>query len=100
MVVLLFIAFVVVPIVELAVVIQVGQIIGVWSTIALLLAVSVGGAWLVKRKGVGVWHRSRRRPQRYPALIRAIGPRRGLFCKSNGSGEPVTARSGPGGGCW
>ncbi|MGH9276828.1 MAG: FxsA family protein [Acidimicrobiales bacterium] len=59
MAVFLFIAFVVVPIIELAVIIQVGQAIGVWPTIALLLAVSIGGAWLVKREGLGVWLRFR-----------------------------------------
>ena len=60
MAVFLFIVFLVVPIIELAVIIQVGQAIGVWPTIALLLAISIGGAWLVKREGLGVWERFRR----------------------------------------
>lgn len=60
MAVFLFIVFLVVPIVELAVIIQVGQVIGVLPTIALLLAVSIGGAWLVKREGLGVYQRFRR----------------------------------------
>jgi UPF0716 protein FxsA len=49
--------FIIVPIVELAVIIQVGQAIGVLPTIALLLAVSFVGSWLVKREGMGVWRR-------------------------------------------
>ena len=49
--------FIIVPIVELAVIIQVGQGIGVLPTIALLLAVSFVGSWLVKREGMGVWRR-------------------------------------------
>lgn len=57
MVVVLGLLFIVVPIVELAVIIQVGQYLGVLPTIALLLAVSALGAWLVKREGIGVWRR-------------------------------------------
>ncbi|HEX6595872.1 MAG TPA: FxsA family protein [Acidimicrobiales bacterium] len=55
----LFLVFLVVPIVELAVIIQVGQSIGVLNTIVLLLLVSVVGSWLVKREGLGVWRRFR-----------------------------------------
>ena len=54
---LLVVAFIVVPIVELAVIIWVGGQIGALNTIALLLAVSIGGAWLVKREGLGVIRR-------------------------------------------
>lgn len=57
MVVALGLLFVIVPILELAVIIQVGQALGVLPTIALLLAVSALGAWLVKREGIGVWRR-------------------------------------------
>ncbi len=57
---LLVLIFIVVPIVELAVIIQVGHAIGVLNTIALLLLVSVAGAWLVKREGIAVYRRFRR----------------------------------------
>ncbi|MGH8982575.1 MAG: FxsA family protein [Acidimicrobiia bacterium] len=53
--VLLVLLFLVVPIVELYVIIQVGQEIGALNTIALLLVISVAGAWLAKREGMGVW---------------------------------------------
>ena len=56
---LLLLAFIVVPLVELYVIIQVGQVIGAWWTIAVLLAVSVAGAWLVKREGRATWARFR-----------------------------------------
>lgn len=49
--------FLVVPLVELAVIIQVGQALGVVDTILLLILVSALGAWLVKREGMGVWRR-------------------------------------------
>jgi UPF0716 protein FxsA len=52
--------FLVVPIVELAVIIQVGGSIGVWNTLGLLVLMSVLGAWLMKREGLGVLRRMRR----------------------------------------
>jgi UPF0716 protein FxsA len=57
---LLVVLFVFVPIVELAVIIQVGQAIGVVQTLLLMVVVSVAGAWLVKREGIGVWRRAQR----------------------------------------
>lgn len=47
--------FVVVPLVEIYVIIQVGQVIGPWWTILLLIADSVLGSWLVKREGSRAW---------------------------------------------
>ncbi|HET8759243.1 MAG TPA: FxsA family protein [Solirubrobacteraceae bacterium] len=52
--VLLFIA---VPIAELAVIIQVGQAIGVWWTIGLLIADSLLGSWLMRHQGRSTWRR-------------------------------------------
>jgi UPF0716 protein FxsA len=54
--VLLFL-FIVVPIAELFVIIQVGQAIGVWWTIALLIADSVLGSMLMRSQGRAVWRR-------------------------------------------
>jgi UPF0716 protein FxsA len=48
-------ALLVTPIIEIAVIVQVGQEIGVWWTIALLLFESALGAWLVKREGARAW---------------------------------------------
>ncbi|MDQ6642272.1 MAG: FxsA family protein [Actinomycetota bacterium] len=52
---LLLVAFVVVPLVEIYVIIQIGQVIGAWWTILLLIADSVFGSWLVKREGGRAW---------------------------------------------
>lgn len=52
--------FVLVPLAELYVIIQVGHVLGALNTIALLLLVSMAGAWLVKREGIGVWRRFQR----------------------------------------
>jgi UPF0716 protein FxsA len=57
---LLLLVFLVIPIVELYVMVQVGGMIGVLATIGLLLLFSVTGVWLVKFEGVGVWMRFRR----------------------------------------
>ena len=51
---LLGLVFIVGPIVELYVIIQVAQVIGGWETIALLIVESILGAWLMKRQGRGV----------------------------------------------
>jgi UPF0716 protein FxsA len=51
----LFVAFVVVPLVEIYVLVQVGQVIGPWWTILLLVVNSLVGAWLVKREGRRAW---------------------------------------------
>ena len=57
MVPILAIAFIVVPLAELAVLIAVGDVIGLWPTLLLLLVVSVAGAWLAKREGLAAWRR-------------------------------------------
>ena len=54
---LLFALFIVVPILELYVIIQVGQAIGVWWTILLLIADSVLGTWLMRSQGRAAWRR-------------------------------------------
>lgn len=52
---LLVLVFVVMPIVEIYVIIQVGQVIGALWTVLLLVADSVLGAWLIKREGARAW---------------------------------------------
>src|SRR5262245_55299059 len=51
--------FLVIPFAELAVIITVASQIGVLETIGLLILVSVVGAWLCKREGMGVLRRTR-----------------------------------------
>ena len=55
----LAVLFLVIPFLELAVIITVASQVGVLETIALLIIVSVAGAWLCKREGVGVLRRIR-----------------------------------------
>ena len=51
----LVLAFVVMPLVEIYVLIQVGQVIGPWWTILLLIADSILGGWLIKHEGRRAW---------------------------------------------
>jgi UPF0716 protein FxsA len=51
----LVVLFLVVPVVEIYVIVQVGQLIGAVPTVLLLLAESAFGAWLVKREGRRAW---------------------------------------------
>ncbi|GGL07782.1 hypothetical protein Sme01_67480 [Sphaerisporangium melleum] len=53
--VLLFLVFLVVPVLEIWALIQVGQVIGGWQTVGLLILDSLIGAWLVRREGRRAW---------------------------------------------
>lgn len=57
---MLVILFIGVPFAEIYVLLQVGHTIGVVNTLGLLVLVSVVGAWLAKREGLGVLRRMQR----------------------------------------
>ncbi len=57
MALLLGVAFFAVPFVEILVIIEVGSRIGWDSTVAILVVLCAGGAWLVKREGLDSWRR-------------------------------------------
>jgi len=57
---LLFLLFLVVPIAELYVIVQVAGGLGIPETILLLIGISVVGAWLAKVAGIGVLNRFQR----------------------------------------
>lgn len=67
---LLFLAFLAVPVLEIWLIFQVGSVIGAPATVALLIADSLFGAWLVRREGRRAWRalqdalRSGRMPDR------------------------------------
>src|SRR4051812_32008269 len=61
---LLALVFIVVPLAELYVIVQVGHAIGVLNTIGLLLIVSLVGAWLAKHEGFVVYQRVQERMAR------------------------------------
>jgi UPF0716 protein FxsA len=52
---LLVALFILVPLVEIYVIIQVGQAIGAWWTILLLVLDSIFGSWLIRHEGGRAW---------------------------------------------
>jgi UPF0716 protein FxsA len=68
-------AFVLVPLVEIWAILQVGQLVGPWWTIVLLVLDSMLGAWLIKREGGRAWQALRQALQsgRMPAHELADG---------------------------
>jgi UPF0716 protein FxsA len=72
---LLFVAFVAVPLLEVYVIVQVGQVIGPWWTILLLIAAGLLGSWLIRLEGSRAWRalRSALEEGRMPARELADG---------------------------
>ena len=68
-------AFVLVPLAEIWAILQVGQLVGPWWTIVLLVLDSMLGAWLIKREGGRAWRALREALQggRMPAREIADG---------------------------
>ncbi len=56
MAILLVVVFIVVPVIEIAVIIEVGHLIGPLWTVGLLLTSAVVGSWLLRREGRRAWH--------------------------------------------
>lgn len=51
----LFILFTIVPFIELFLLMQVGDVVGFWPTVAMILLTGITGAWLAKREGLRVF---------------------------------------------
>ena len=56
--ILLMTAFLVVPVVEIYLIVEVAQSTGILNTVALLILISVVGAWMVRREGLGILRRA------------------------------------------
>lgn len=54
----LFLAFVAVPIIEIAVIIKVGGLIGAWQTVALIVLTAAAGTYMVRAQGFQVLRRA------------------------------------------
>jgi UPF0716 protein FxsA len=55
---ILLIAFVVMPLIEIAVFIQVGGWIGLWPTLGLIVLTAIVGTWMLRRQGFAVLRRA------------------------------------------
>ncbi len=56
----ILLALIGVPLVEIAVFIEVGSWIGLWPTLAVILLTAMAGTWLIRAQGMGVLMRARR----------------------------------------
>jgi UPF0716 protein FxsA len=57
----LLLLFLITPVIELALLLEVGDRIGFWPTIALIVATGVAGSLLMRYQGMAVWGRFNRR---------------------------------------
>jgi UPF0716 protein FxsA len=64
--------FVVVPIIELALIVQASHAFGFLNTLVVLVAMSVAGAWLMKREGLGIVRRVQLQLQRGQVPTREV----------------------------
>ena len=52
----LFLILLVVPLIEIGLFVQVGGLIGMWPTLAIVAVPALVGAWMVKRQGIRIFH--------------------------------------------
>lgn len=52
--IVLFLVFIAVPMIELALIIKVGQTLGFWMTLALMIGMAIAGTAMLNRQGIGV----------------------------------------------
>ena len=57
----LFLLFLVVPVIDLAVLVAVGGRLGFWPTFGIAAASALLGSWLARREGAAAWHRVQRK---------------------------------------
>ena len=69
----LFLLFVIMPIAEIAVLINVGEIIGGWNTVLLVILSAMLGAYLVKREGVSTLAQAQLKMQQGQVPAEEIG---------------------------
>lgn len=58
---ILLLLFIVLPIVEIALLLQVGDVIGGWNTLLLIIVTAVAGAALVRQQGAQNWQRAQKK---------------------------------------
>lgn len=72
MALLLLLAFIVVPLVEIAVFIQVGGAIGTWPTVALVILTAIAGTWLIRLQGLSTLARAEASLQQQNLPVREL----------------------------
>jgi UPF0716 protein FxsA len=56
----LLLIFLAVPLIEIALFIQVGGLIGLWPTLGIVILTAIAGSWLVRSQGLSELNRLRR----------------------------------------
>lgn len=78
----LFILFILIPVIEIALFIQVGGLIGLWPTLAIVLLTAAAGSYLMRQQGMQAWLEMQRsmaqfrdpsRPMAHGAMILFAG---------------------------
>ena len=64
MALLISLAFIIVPVIEITVFIQLGSEIGVWNTVILIILTAIIGAWLLRSQGLATLHRAQKSIQK------------------------------------
>jgi UPF0716 protein FxsA len=59
----LLLLFILIPFVELWLLIELGEIIGFWNTVAIIVGTGMVGSYLARREGMSVWQRFQQRMQ-------------------------------------
>lgn len=54
----ILLAFIAIPLIEIAVFIEVGGFIGLWWTLAIVVGTAVGGTFILRRQGLSTLHRA------------------------------------------
>ena len=77
--IVLFMIFIVVPIVEIALFIQAGQLIGLWPTIAITIGTAIAGSFLMRVQGFATLNRFSQAAQRGEVPITPVIDGIGIF---------------------
>jgi len=73
MALILFLLFLITPLVEIAVFIEVGTLIGLWPTLAVVVLTAIAGAALWRAQGLSTWARAQAALNQGEVPIREIG---------------------------
>ncbi|MEX2618497.1 MAG: FxsA family protein [Alphaproteobacteria bacterium] len=55
---ILLLAFIAVPIIEIALFIQAGELFGLWPTLGVVILTAIAGTWLLRWQGLATWTRA------------------------------------------
>lgn len=69
---ILFLIFIIMPLAEIAVLVKVGGLIGLWPTLAVVILTAVAGTWLLRLQGFQTWQRAQVALQRGEAPVAEV----------------------------